>query len=42
MILNKDARADSSFIGVREAVVEASGNCVSGAYAVLLPYGYAC
>ncbi len=34
MILNKEARADSSFLGVCEATMEASGNCVSGVCSV--------
>ncbi len=32
VILNKEVRADSSFFGVCEAVLEASGNCVVWAW----------
>ncbi len=41
MILNKEARADSGFVGLCEDVVEAFGNCVAG---TLLPsmYSWVC
>ncbi len=34
VILNKEARADSGFIGVCEAAVGSSGSCVTGACSV--------